>query len=287
MIARQTLHHAIQYLKKSGCDTPRLDAEVLLMHVWDISTTQLFTRALDELPENIDAHFQELLQKRSQRLPIAYIIGTKEFWSRDFEVSPDVLIPRPETEHLIEEVLTCYPNQNAAYDFAEIGTGSGCIAITLACEYPYANILATDISEKALKIARNNAKKHGVLERIDFRQGDLYQAFPHERPPLDMLVSNPPYLSLQHMDDIEQELRYEPAVALTDQQDGLSLIHHILLHANDWLKPHGYCVIETGLSGLPDTPKQLVRHHIYHDLAGILRGGVYRLSNPNTTLKLD
>ena len=275
MIARQALHEAIQYLKQAGCDNARLDAEVLLMHVWGISATQLFTRALDELPEHIDVHFQEVLQNRFHRQPIAYITGRKEFWSRDFEISPDVLIPRPETEHLIEEVLKCYPDQDAAYDFAEIGTGSGCIAITLACEYPHANILATDISEKALNIARKNAVKYDVLKRIHFRQGDLYQAFPNELSPLDMLVSNPPYLSLRDMDDIEQELRYEPRIALTDQQDGLSLMRQILSGACRWLKPHGYCLVETGLGGLPEIHKPLILDHPYYDLAGILRGGLY------------
>ncbi|MDQ6974867.1 MAG: peptide chain release factor N(5)-glutamine methyltransferase [Mariprofundaceae bacterium] len=275
MIARQAIHDAIQYLKKSGCDSPRLDAEVLLMQAWAATPTELFIHALDELPQQVYQDFQAMLEQRYQRQPIAYIIGRKEFWSRDFEVSPDVLIPRPETEHVIEEVLKCYPNQDENYHFAEIGTGSGCIAITLACEYPHANILATDISEKALNIARRNAKQYGVLERIDFRQGDLYQAFPHSLPALDMLLSNPPYLSLQHMNDIEPELSYEPMIALTDQHDGLSLIQHILLHAADWLKPQGYCVIETGLSGLPVTPKSLVLHHVYQDLAGLLRGGVY------------
>ncbi|MDQ6990779.1 MAG: peptide chain release factor N(5)-glutamine methyltransferase [Mariprofundaceae bacterium] len=275
MIAREVLHDAIQYLKKSGFDTPRLDAEVLLMYAWGITATQLFTRALDELPYAVEEHFQAMLQQRHQGQPIAYITGHKEFWSRDFEVSPDVLIPRPETEHLIEQVMQCYPNHDASYDFAEIGTGSGCIAITLACEYPHASILATDISEKALNIARNNAKKHGVLERIDFRQGDVYQAFPKSLPTLDLLVSNPPYLSLQHMDDIAVELTYEPSIALTDQQDGLSLLYKILFDAEHWLKPQAYCVVETGLSGLPDTPKNLVLDYLYHDLAGLLRGGVY------------
>ncbi|MDQ6952661.1 MAG: peptide chain release factor N(5)-glutamine methyltransferase [Mariprofundaceae bacterium] len=275
MMVRQALHEATQYLKQARCDNPRLDAEVLLMKAWEATPTQLFIRALDELPQKVHENFQDMLEQRYQRQPIAYITGCKEFWSRDFEVSPDVLIPRPETEHLIEEVLKCYPDQDAAYDFSEIGTGSGCIAITLACEYPHAKILATDISEKALDIARKNAAKHGVLKRIHFRQGDLYQAFPNDLSPLDILLSNPPYLSLQHMDDIEQELRYEPRIALTDQQDGLSLMRQILSGACRWLKPHGYCLVETGLGGLPETHKPLVLDHPYYDLAGILRGGLY------------
>jgi len=276
VIVREYLQEAIQRLKKTGCEQARLDAEVLLMHVWGVSPTQLIMRALDELPDAVRVAFDACIEKRCQRIPVAYITGVKEFWSLDFMVTEDVLIPRPETEHLIEEVLKAYPNEQESYHFAEIGTGSGCIAITLACEYPHAHIIATDIFDAALAVARQNAEKHGVLQRIDFRQGDVYQAFPEHLKPLDAIVSNPPYLALQHMDDIAQELRYEPSFALTDQKDGLSLLRTILSNASNYLKAQGHCIVETGLSGLPTTPETLEQLHEYHDLAGILRGGVYQ-----------
>jgi len=278
MIVREHLQHATHRLKKEGCEEARLDAEVLLMAAWDISPTQLIIRALDELPEAIADAYNNMIEQRCQRMPVAYITGTKEFWSLDFKVNKDVLIPRPETEHLIEEVIRLYPNRNHAYHFAEIGTGSGCIAISLAMEYPHAQIIATDISEKALNVAQSNAQRHDVEDRIDFRQGDVYQALPESLQALDAIVSNPPYLALQHMQDIADELRYEPSFALTDKKDGLSLLREILTGASHFLKPQGYCLLETGLSGLPSTPASLSLLHEYHDLAGILRGGVYRMA---------
>jgi len=208
---------------------------------------------------------------------VAYIIGEKEFWSRSFKVSPDVLIPRPETEHLIEELLKLYPDTQAPYRFADIGTGSGCIAITIACEYPNAIVVATDISDKALSIARSNAKIHGVAAHMQFKQGDLYQALHADLPQFDAIISNPPYVSAKEMHDLQQELHHEPAHALTDTKDGLSLLRILLNEAPHHLKQGGYLLLETGLCGLPETPDTIITMlHPYHDLAGNLRGGVYQ-----------
>jgi len=276
MTADQQLRIAIKKLHQHGCETPRLDAEILLMHAWDINRTQLLIKAHDTLPEAVQINFEHSISERCQRIPIAYITEKKEFWSRDFKVSPDVLIPRPETEHLIEELLKLYPNTQAPYRFADIGTGSGCIAITIACEYPHARVIATDISEKSLAIARSNADLHGVAERIQFKQGDLYQALPPSDEKLDAIVSNPPYLSVEHMQHLEKELHFEPSHALTDKHDGLQLLTKLLHEAPNWLQPHAYLLLETGLSGLPKTPESMTLHHHYHDLAGHLRGGIYQ-----------
>jgi len=276
MTAQQYLRLAIEKLQKSGCESPRVDAELLLMHVWGVSRTQLIIKAPDELPNDVQAAFDDAIAQRCERVPVAYITGEKEFWSRNFKVNPDVLIPRPETEHLIEELLKLYPDTQAPYRFADIGTGSGCIAITIACEYPNASVVATDISEKSLAIAQANAQKHGVEQRIQFKCGNLYQAFDADTAKLDAIVSNPPYVSNDEMNEIEKELHHEPAHALTDQQDGLSLLRILLNEAPNHLKVGAYLLLETGLCGLPATPEGMTILHPYHDLAGHLRGGVYQ-----------
>ncbi|MBN4082491.1 peptide chain release factor N(5)-glutamine methyltransferase [Mariprofundus ferrooxydans] len=276
MTAQQQLRGAIKQLQDAECENPRLDAECLLMHVWNISRTQLIIKAHDDVPNDIQLAFEKAIDERCKRIPVAYITGEKEFWSRIFNVTHDVLIPRPETEHLIEELLKLYPDKQAPYRFADIGTGSGCIAITIACEYPNATVVATDISEKSLAIAKGNAIKHGVETRMQFKQGDLYQALDANTPAFDAIISNPPYVSQDEMHDLEQELHHEPAHALTDQDDGLSLLRTLLEQAPQYLKQDGYIIVETGLCGLPQTPHKLTMLHPYHDLAGSLRGGVYQ-----------
>jgi len=245
------------------------------MHAWGINRTQLIIKTHDTLPDDVAHTFSGYIARRCKREPVAYIIGEKEFWSRSFNVSPDVLIPRPETEHLIEELLKLYPDQQAPYRFADIGTGSGCIAVIIACEYPNATLVATDISEKSLTIARSNAERHDVESRIQFKQGDLYQALDANLPQFDAIISNPPYVSADEMHDLEQELHHEPAHALTDTKDGLSLLRILLNEAPNHLKQGGYLLLETGLCGLPKTPNTMAILHPYHDLAGHLRGGLY------------
>jgi len=276
MTAQHALHAAIKRLQDAACETPRLDAEIILMHIWGISRTQLIIKAHDDVPNDIQTVFDDAIAKRCKRIPVAYITGEKEFWSRSFNVTPDVLIPRPETEHLIEELSKLYPDTQVPYRFADIGTGSGCIAITIAAEYPNAFVVATDISEKSLNIARANAEKHGVSKRIQFKQGDLYQALDANTPVFDAITSNPPYVSADEMYDLEQELHHEPAHALTDQEDGLSLLRTLLQEAPEHLKQGAYLLLETGICGLPDTPSSMDILHPYHDLAGHLRGGIYQ-----------
>jgi len=273
---RQLLRQATAQLKQAGCDAPRLDAECLLMHTWQVSRTDLIVRAGDTVPEPVITAFHTLLQRRIRREPLAYILGEKEFWSRSFQVTPDVLIPRPETEHLIEAVLARFPDRNRGYHFCDIGTGSGCIAVTLACEYPHAKIIATDISEAALLIARGNAESHGVADRISFRCGDMLAALQPKDGSFDAIISNPPYVAESEMEALEKELTLEPRHALTDEQDGLHYLSAILRDAPIHLKTGGYIILETGLCGLPETPENLVYQQSIHDLAGHLRGGIYR-----------
>jgi len=277
MITKGLLQKAAEKLRLAACDAPRLDAELLLKYAWQISRIDLIIRADDEVPEPVAADFESLLRRRIQREPLAYITGEKEFWSRSFQVTPDVLIPRPETEHLIEAVLERFPDRNKAYHFCDIGTGSGCIAVTLACEYPRAYIVATDISEAALRIASSNGKAHGVAHRITFRQGDMLAAIQSQDGPFDAIVSNPPYVAESEMEALEKELAREPRHALTDGRNGLHYLTTILHNGPEYLQSGGYIILETGLCGLPDTPDHLTFEQAIHDLAGHLRGSIYRL----------
>jgi len=278
MKTKELLKTATGTLGQAGCDAPRLDTELLLMHVWQAGRTDLIIRADDTVPGPVAVDFDELLQRRITREPLAYIIGEKEFWSRCFYVTPDVLIPRPETEHLIETVLEHFPDRNGHYRFCDIGTGSGCIAVTLACEFPNARIVATDISDAALRIACHNAEAHVVDQRILFRQGDMLAALIPQNGPFDAIISNPPYVAESEMDGLEKELMREPRQALTDEQDGLRYLTMILRDGPAHLLPGGYIILETGLCGLPSTPEGLICEQPIHDLAGHFRGGVYRLN---------
>ena len=275
LTTRELIQHASAELKQAGCESPRLDAELLLMFVWSIERTDLIMRSQDQVPEAIQQQFNSLIQRRVQREPLAYIVGHKEFWSRSFAVSPDVLIPRPETEHLIEAVLEHFPDRQGNYHFCDIGTGSGIIAITLACEYANAHILATDISTAALNVAQDNATAHHIEQRISFKQGDMLQALPADQF-FNLIISNPPYVTKHEMPTLEQELSHEPRHALTDEADGLTYLTTILTDACNHLQPDGLIILETGPCGLPATPPNLSYKYAIHDLAGHARGGIYR-----------
>jgi len=275
MTVRELLQDAVKKLQQARVDAPRRDAELLLMFVWGISNTELIIKMQDELPQDFITPFEALLQRRLKREPLAYILGKKEFWSHDFVVTPDVLVPRPETEHLIESVLKYYPNQEGFYTFFDIGTGSGCIAVTLALEYPNATVTACDISEEALLVAKKNAERLGVTKRMKFFVGDLYQALP-EKSSFDLIVSNPPYVSLYEMLDLEPELAQEPRFALTDEGTGLTLLEKLLAGANKYLNEQGMLMLESGLCGMPETPETLEKLEDYFDLAGNFRGSVFK-----------
>ena len=268
------LQKGIQQLEQAGVDTPRIDVELMLMQAWDVSQTDLIIRAKEEVPEDVISQFNQLLERRLNREPLAYILGKKAFWKDEFIVSEDVLVPRPETEHLIEMVLKYRPNQQQNYIMTDIGTGSGCIAVTLTKEYPNSEVVACDISDKALAIAKINAEYIGVVGRMSFYQGNLYQALP-QGSQFDVIVSNPPYVSRDEMGDLEAELSFEPRFALTDEADGLSLLKQLLDDAHVYLKEGGLLVLESGLCGMPDTPNTLIKLEDYQDLAGNFRGSVF------------
>jgi release factor glutamine methyltransferase len=236
-----TLTSATQQLDTIS-DTALLDAEVLLCHILKKNRSHL--RAWPEKALSLEEHnkFQQLLDQRIRGEPIAYISGKKEFWSREFKVSPNVLIPRPDTELLIELSLNIIKNK-VNPRLIDLGTGSGNIAITLAAERPDSDIIATDVSNQALKIAKYNAKAHQI-KNIHFIQSDWFDNILQNE--FDLVISNPPYIASNDPHLSQGDVRFEPDCALVADDKGLKDIRMICNHARDYLKSKGRLLIEHG-----------------------------------------
>ncbi len=217
----------------------RLDAELLIMHVCGLSRTELLTRDREALSAGQEAALAGLLSRRQQGEPIAYLTGRREFWSLDLAVSPATLIPRPETELLVERALARIPS-DAVWSLADLGTGSGAIALAIATERPRCRIVATDSSAAALAVARANAARLNLS--VDFRLGDWFTPLASEV--FDLVVSNPPYIA--DGDEHLAALRHEPAAALTAGPDGLDAIRAIVAAAHATLKRGGRLLLEHG-----------------------------------------
>lgn len=248
--AQAELSSAIGALGRAGIDSARLDAELLLASSWGMGRTRLFLRSQAAVPAAVREQFHTLLQRRLAREPIAYILGEREFWSLQFSVCKDVLIPRPDTETLVERALARM-NALAAerpadtpLRIADVGTGSGCIAIALAVERPDIELIAIDVSPDALAVAQRNAEEHGVSDRIDFRVGNLLGDVPAAS--LDMVVSNPPYVASADLQTLEPELDFEPAQALDGGRDGLDVIRQLVPDAARALRGGGRLLVEHG-----------------------------------------
>ncbi|MHB8534332.1 MAG: peptide chain release factor N(5)-glutamine methyltransferase [Sulfuricaulis sp.] len=227
---------------QAASSTARLDAEVLVMLACGLDRSGLIKQ--DHLVPTGDQRrrLDELLARRKQGEPIAYITGVREFWSMELMVSPAVLIPRPETELLVEKALACIP-PGAPWTIADLGTGSGAIALAIAAERPHCRVLATDRSPAALDVARANAAKFG-LSNIEFRAGDWNAPLAGEA--LDMVLSNPPYIRSDDPHLQEGDVRFEPQAALDAGADGLEAMRHIARHARQHLKPGGGLWLEHG-----------------------------------------
>ncbi|MDX8413375.1 MAG: peptide chain release factor N(5)-glutamine methyltransferase [Mariprofundales bacterium] len=274
---RQALFETTQSLREAGCDSAPLDARLLLQAATNLDHSALIIAMHDTITPHQKTALAAMVKRRRQREPIAYILGYRDFWKQRFRSDARALIPRPETEHLIEAVLARFPDQNEPLRLCDIATGSGCIAISLALEYPNATIIATDLSAEALTLAAENSRQLGVASRITLYQGDLFTALPNGCLPFDGIISNPPYVSHNEMEQLEPELRYEPTMALTDGADGLSLITTLLHDAPRYLRNGGCFITETGVCGLPTITSEshLSLEQQILDLAGTLRGAVY------------
>lgn len=229
-------------------DSPRLDAEVLLAFVLGKNRSYLRAWNNKELDTPTSEQFESLILQRLNGMPIAYLIGTREFWSREFFVSPDVLIPRPDTEVLIELCLEQIP-LNSLFTVLDLGTGSGIIAVTLATERPNANIIAVDASSAALEIAQKNANFHHC-QNVEFILSDWFSAVPQIE--FDLIVSNPPYISSDDKHLSEGDVRFEPQSALIAAENGLCDIRLIATQAKNYLKKNSQLLFEHGYNQAQD-----------------------------------
>jgi release factor glutamine methyltransferase len=226
----------------SHSESARLDAEILLAHILKKTRTFLYAHASDELNVETLATYQTILAKRVTGIPVAYLTGTREFWSLPLRVNESTLIPRPETELLVECTLDLLSHQTQA-SILDLGTGSGAIALALACSKPHWNIKAVDLNPSALSIAQHNALQLNI-HNISWIQSDWFSSIPLQS--FDAIVSNPPYIEENdpHLD--EGDVRFEPRLALTSGSLGLDALTRIILHSTSYLKPKGLLLLEHG-----------------------------------------
>lgn len=245
MTIQGCLEEAVKVFREAGIVSPRLDAEVLLCHVLHVDRTQLLMRGQSLLTDRQSRSFRQWVARRELDEPVAYIIGEKEFWSLSFHVNRHVLIPRPETEILVEEVLRILPGiDHRPSRILEIGVGSGAISVALAASQENMQIVATDISSEAIAVARMNAAKAGVAERIRFLVGSLFADLSGV---FDVIVSNPPYISDEEFLSLPDDVRkFEPSEALLGGPEGISLHREIIGGALPYLETGGYLVMEIG-----------------------------------------
>jgi len=238
------LHQASRVLQNAGCDSPELDAELLLASVLGWDRARLLAHPDRVLDESEQASWLAVLARRQGREPLAYILGHREFYGLDFVVDRRVLIPRPETELIVEHVLAWARPRAARLALADVGTGSGCIAVALATELPGATIYALDASAHSLKVAALNAARHALGEQVTLLQSDLLEQLPQ---PVDAIVANLPYVRSDELPSLQPEIReHEPQAALDGGQDGLGPIRNLLAQANQHLGPAGAVFLEIG-----------------------------------------
>ena len=244
---RGALLWGAQVLSDAGIENHRLDAEVLLRHVLKMEKEQLYVNGDTPISAGQEAEFRALLSRRSQREPVSYITGQKEFWSLDFFVTPAVLIPRPETELLVEVALQYIARLGSPVKVLDLGTGSGAIAVSLAKDRGAMEIVAVDICPVALDLARVNAVRHGVADRIRFLSGDLFAPLKASGETFDLIVSNPPYIRTGELSMLTPEIReWEPTIALDGGVDGADTYRRIIGEGHRYLTPRGSIVLEIG-----------------------------------------
>lgn len=236
------------FLKQRGSDNPRLDAEVLLAAAKGCQRIMLYAAFDEVVSEDVRAKFRELVKRRSEGTPVAYLVGRREFYSLAFKVTPDVLIPRPETEFVVVAALDHLKQRGQGTgdrgQVADVGTGSGAIAVSIARHAPACRVTAIDASAEALAVARENAAAHGVNERIEFVEGDLLTMLPSQ-PAFDVIASNPPYVTEGEYAVLPREVKeHEPRLALVGGASGTEVIERLIPQAAERLLPRGLLVME-------------------------------------------
>jgi release factor glutamine methyltransferase len=266
------LRWTTDHFASRGIENARLDAEVLLAHALATERLRLYIDYEQPVPADERGRFRELVKRRAdERIPVAYLVGAREFWSMPLRVTPDVLVPRPETETLVGAALELCPDAEAELRVLDVGTGSGALALALAKERPKARVMATDVSAAALVVASENAESLGLADRLSFAEGDLFEPVADAR--FDIIVSNPPYLAEAEAASLAPELAHEPQRALYAGPDGSEVLLRLVSQAPDHLEPGGWLVLEIDprqvrvvsdacvAAGLP-------RVRVYRDLAG-------------------
>ena len=266
-------------LAAAGIDNVRFEARLLLAHAAGLSAEQLIARGADSAPAGVAQRLRELTARRVLREPMAYILGEREFWGLPFKVSPAVLVPRPDSETLIEAALALMPDRQRPWRIVDLGLGSGCLLLTLLREYPAASGVGLELSEEALAVAQANAEALEVAARARLVSGDWRQPDWQQRlgGPFDLLVSNPPYIEAGAIDQLMPEVaRFEPRLALDGGPDGLAAYHAIASAAPALVAPGGRVLVEAGEGQALEISRifaavGLAMEGLWKDLAGIDR----------------
>ncbi len=246
---KELLEVTTDYLAKKEIESPRLSAESLLAHQLNIDRIKLYLRFDQPLHEQEVAGYRSLIKRRLRREPLQYITGVQEFWSLDFTVGPPVMVPRPETELLVEQVIAlCRGNrltEGPCMRILDLGTGCGALAVAIARDLEAVAVWASDVSQEALDIAKGNARKHGVEERIEFIHSDMWQGLSNQELTFDIIVSNPPYINSEAIASLAPEVRdHEPRQALDGGEEGMFYIRNIIEEAPKHLNPGGWILLE-------------------------------------------
>lgn len=263
MTITQCLIEGAQKLREAGVAQPEREAASILMFALNRDRTFLISHNEYELTEPEQVAFDGYLARREMREPFQHIVGKQEFYGLDFEVSPDVLIPRPETELLVETAIDILRDSGNPR-FCEIGTGSGCIAVSVLHELKDARALAVDISENAIRIAKRNAHSNNVSDRIAFARSDIFSGFEDQK--FDAILSNPPYIPAADIPTLQAEVRdFDPLIALTDGGDGLSIIKGIIDGSPEYLSAGGFLLLEIGF-GQAETVAEMFDRKVWDEI---------------------
>jgi release factor glutamine methyltransferase len=282
---KEAIQSAADYLAKYQLRSPRQDAELLVASVLQRDRTFLYTYPDHQLSTPQEQLFRQWLIKRGEHYPLQYLRGKQEFYGREFTVRPGVFIPRPETEAVLEAALTFLrESPEEQLRAADVGTGSGCIGITLACEEPRVQVTATDVSPVAIKVDRQNAKRHHCLDRIEFLEGQTLDPVKDRLGYYHLIVSNPPYVSYQERDRVDASVdKHEPSEAVYGGELGQDIYRQLFSEAKRALKAHGKLVVELGEGGKEGVcqlaqEKGWVLEGSHKDLAQINRCAIFGLS---------
>ncbi|MCH8988514.1 MAG: peptide chain release factor N(5)-glutamine methyltransferase [Chloroflexi bacterium] len=258
-VLRTVIQDTHQKLEAAGIPDARLEAEVLVMNVMRMARQNIFAEQEAEVSGQQQAALDSNLERRFDREPLAYILGQREFYGISVMVTPAVMIPRPETEGLVEHALfmALMGMESTELTIADVGTGSGAIAINLAIHLPAAKIFAVDVDDAVLDVASFNIRAHGVADRVSLAIGDLLEAVPE---PVDLIVANLPYIPTDRIPTLQPEVQKEPELALDGGPDGLDLVRRLLLQAEDKLKDHGIILLELDPEQVPVVQELALKH---------------------------